>query len=223
MNTTYKSGVSLLYQVIPDEFQDRAIQRGENISRDKWGIGDDTNYIKQLVKDRLLDCSIMDVYTFMAQLLRDEVSSRTIEYYSGISAFYDVHTRAEYQPLSHAHFAYARQHGDDWLSVLNLAMDLLSQTGKVPSVSQVDFILMRRGGIMQEIPENPPAIESIPMRDEQTVESDYISSVISVPLKAAITALETLQRILAGLGRANQAEKLGEIVKELQDNIDSVI
>ena len=227
MQTIVRTGVSLLYQAVPDEVQNEIIQIGENLSRDKWLIGDFANTIKGYVREQLLNCSIMDVYLFVSQLLRDEFSARTIEYYSGLSAFFEPGIRAEFQVLSHSHFAYARQYGDDWLKVLNLAMDIMDQSmsGKVPSVAQLDYVLMQRGGVLNSLPPEPdvPFEQIQGIEDEQTVETDYINSIISVPLKAAITALETLQKILQGFGRSEQANKLGEIVRELQQSIDSVL
>lgn len=227
MQTIIKTGVSLLYQAIPDELQNDLIQIGENLSRDKWKIGDIANEIKQLTRERLLNCSIMDVYSFVAQLLRDEFSARTIEYYAGLSGFYDCNTREEFQPLSHSHFAYARQYGDRRLEVLNLAMDTLAQTGKVPSVAQVDYIFNRRGETLQDLPlpEMPPvqAQDIYQPQDEQALETDYINSVISVPFQAAVTALEALQRLLEKFGKVEQAGKLGDMVRELRCSIDGLL
>lgn len=225
MQTIIRTGVSLLYQVIPDELQNDLIQIGENLSRDKWKIGDIANEIKQLTRERLLNCSIMDVYSFVAQLLRDEFSARTIEYYAGLSGFYDCNTREEFHPLSHSHFAYARQYGDKWLEVLNLAMDLLGQSGKVPSVAQVDYIFNRRGETLQDLPlpEMPPVQDIYQAQDEQTIETDYINSVISVPFQAAVTALEALQRLLEKFGKVEQAGRLGDMVRELRGSIDGLL
>jgi len=132
------SQVYRLRVAIPDSIQDAITAIGDNMSRDRWLLGDLINRIKLMVRDYKIDVTMPDVYRFVAGLTGEQVSARSVEYYASLSGFYMEEIREAYDVLTHSHFAKARVYEDHWRDCLEFMLSYKDEHNKPPSVDWVD-------------------------------------------------------------------------------------
>jgi hypothetical protein len=212
-----QTGLNLLILRVPDSIYNQLQAMSLRWKADRWTVGDITNQIKQQVKEHLLDCSIMDVYSYVSMALGEEISARTVEYYSAIAEFYPLEIRQEYDDLSFAHFALAMRYGSAWCDILHLALDLLELRGRVPSVAYLEAEYQRNlAGNSIAMPEEPP---DMLFQDQIDPSQDLVNDVVAVAtypiVQTVAKALEGLQMALKAMGRVREAERIGEIIAEI--------
>jgi hypothetical protein len=169
---------------IPDSIQNAIIAIGDNMSHDKWLLGDLTNQIKLMVRDYGIDVTMPDVYRFVAGLTSEQVSARMIEYYASLSGFYMEEIREAYGVLTHSHFAKARVYEDHWRDCLEFMLSYMDDHNKPPSVDWVDRNY------------HPDNIQPIEILDPEH-EVNYIGSKINYLLYSIKTNLRELTELIA--------------------------
>lgn len=129
------SGVTLVLKQMPEDEQMEIMGRGDRQTDDRWFLGDKANEWAERVREKLLPCSVMDVYDTIAYLYGDGVVGRTIRYYSEIAYFYPQWVRDEYDVLPWSHFDLAKRYRDDeWQAVLEMAVEYMdTHNGKRPT------------------------------------------------------------------------------------------
>jgi hypothetical protein len=172
-----------LRELIPDSIQNAIIAIGNNISRDKWLIGDLTNQVKAIARDYNADATMPDVYRFVAMLTGEQVSARTVEYYASLSGFYVEEIREAYGVLTHSHFAKARVYEDHWRDCLEFMLSYMDEHNRLPSVDWVDRNY------------HPDNIQPIEILDPEH-EVNYIGSKINYLLYSIKTNLRELTELI---------------------------
>lgn len=106
--------------IVPTEIQDELIQIGLVDTQNMFYIGDIANDLYETAV--ALRKPITHQYVCAAVAKFCGRSSRTVRLYSNIADFYSLVTRTEYDMLSFSHFVAARQYGEDWREVLEVAL-----------------------------------------------------------------------------------------------------
>lgn len=171
-----KAGYSLLLDMIPDEMFIRCQARADAWSRDKWIIGDDTNFIKNMVNDNLIPISTFDIYECVAFMHNYEFTGRTVEYYARVAEFFKDDLRKKYEVLSFARFNLALQYGDRWQEILDLSLEYMdTHNGKLSSER---WIRAKMNGYIEEqqdIVQNE-AVDSVVLSDPINNEDLFVNS-----------------------------------------------
>lgn len=216
MEAIILNGIKAVLGIISDEIQAQLIQLASDWRRERWRIGDIANYVKASVYERGLDVSIMDVYKAIALCLNQEISARTVEYYSSLSEFFDYSIRDEFGELPHSHFAAARKFGDRWREVLELSASMMGQYGRPPSVEWLTAEFSKDGY-------TPPEPECTTIDEIRNYDDDVV--VISGHEREG--SREVMLVVLDGLYQLRE-HKMGEVVlglvnaliRELERRID---
>lgn len=82
-----------------------------------------------------LGFGVMDVYRAVASALNNEISERTVRYYTDVVKFFDLEIFEAYELLPFSHFAFAKSFDGKAFDVLDLAYSYTKTYGKAPSVA----------------------------------------------------------------------------------------
>jgi hypothetical protein len=197
--------IKTLMNVIPDDTQNLIMAIGDNISNDKWRLGDIVNEIKDIVTEENIDASMLDVYGFVSMLTGQQVSARTVEYYASLSLFYDRLTRERYSVLSHSHFAKARTYESNWQDCLEYMMSYLEMEKRAPSVNWVD---------KNYNPPNKPIM--IDDAEEMDCSTSYEKSKFDYLLDSIIRNLHEIAVMLDDSPNIGIVERVEMIIDELK-------
>jgi hypothetical protein len=205
------SQIYRLRVAIPDSIQNAIIAIGDNMSRDKWLLGDLTIQIKIMVRDYGIDVTMPDVYRFVAGLTSEQVSARMIEYYASLSGFYMPEIREAYGVLTHSHFAKARVYEDHWRDCLEFMLSYMDDHNNLPSVDWVE---------QNYHPDNIQMVEQL----DPEYQVSYVDNKVRYLLHSIKTNLRELTELLVGTPYAELANRLAMLLGEIESiktaNID---
>lgn len=121
METVVLKDRAVVSYTISDEDQAILIQIRDNLRRNYFLIGDIANkYVYESVKHDYA-MNVLDIYEEIGRIVGK--AGRTVRYYAEEAAFYTPSMREAYDILPFSFFVFARTLGDDWVHILEYAME----------------------------------------------------------------------------------------------------
>jgi hypothetical protein len=207
MNT---NGIIHVLKSVPESLKIELSALADRHRRDYWRVGDVTNEIVVLVKERpdvYPDVGEMEVYKAVATMLNQEYSSRTVRDYAGLAAFFNSEIRQEYDLLPFSHFRYARSFGDRWAEVLGYSLAVAHENDRPPSV---EFLEMKF----------QPPIE-MPEYDENEQPMQSYSS--DTDMVDGMTVSKALGIIRRGLKTFQLPDHVHDTAESLLDELEGIL
>lgn len=226
MTTHEVVGKKLILLEMSEDEQSEIMARGDQQSDDRWWLGDKGKRWAQNIKEYSLPCSVMDAYDVIAYLYADNVSGRTIRYYTEIATFYEEWARREYDVLPFSHFELAMRYDrENWQTTLEMSVKYMdAHNGKRPSAKWLEAALSGwldkknaeefRESLPDELEAEMSTLDDMVQYDFMVADAEDERDLDALPLRAVLKVADML------LDKIDRVPVDAELRMELHDALN---